>query len=124
MRGKHLDDHLKPAKPCFGGITMRFSDAPRVRLLSSACAPLEGVRGGVELPPPTCTEPPGQLASLRSWTSPTGVEWRIASRRLADGRRVEVVLNRETDTTVLLRSRRQLVIVLLLALCVAGPVVF
>ena len=97
-----------------------FSDAPRVRLLSSACAPLEGVRGGVELPPPACTEPPGQLASLRSWTSPTGVEWRIASRRLADGRRVEVVLNRETDTTVLLRSRRQLVVVLLLALCVAG----
>ena len=97
-----------------------FSDAPRVRLLSSACSPLEDVHGGGEFPPPACTESSGQLATLRSWTSPTGVEWRIASRRLADGRRVEVVLNRETDTTVLLRSRRQLVIVLLLALCVAG----
>ena len=97
-----------------------FSDAPRVRLLSSSCIPLEGVRGGGELPPAACPSATVDRATLRSWLSPSGVEWRIASRSLADGRRVEILLNRETDTAVLRRSRRQLATVLLLVLCVAG----
>ena len=100
--------------------TDAFSDAPRVRLLSASCEPAEGVHGGRELPPPVCAPPVAEGQTLRAWTSPVGVEWRIASRLLADGRRVEILLNRETDTTVLRRSRRQLAIVLVLVLCVAG----
>ena len=100
--------------------TDAFSDAPRVRLLSASCEPVEGVHGGRELPPPVCAPPVAKGQTLRSWTSPVGVEWRVASRSLADGRRVEILLNRETDATVLRRSRRQLAVVLVLVLCVAG----
>ena len=100
--------------------TDAFSDAPRVRLLSPSCEPVEGMHGERDLPPPVCTSPRRESQTLRSWTSPAGVEWRIASRPLADGRRVEILLNRETDATVLRRSRRQLAIVLVLVLCVAG----
>lgn len=100
--------------------TDAFSDAPRVRLLSPSCQPLEGVHGGRELPPPLCSSPAREDKTLRSWTSPAGVDWRIASLPLADGRRVEILLNRETDAAVLQRSRRQLAMVLILVLCVAG----
>ena len=97
-----------------------FSDALRVRILSLSCRPVEWAHGGGELPPPVCPSPATESQTLRSWTSPAGVEWRIVSRPLAGGRRVEILLNQETDATVLRRSRRQLGVVLLLVLCVAG----
>ena len=114
-----------PRRPSNGEVLLRwrtdaFSDAPRVRLLSPTCEPVEGVPSGRDLPPPVCPSPVGEGQALRSWTSPAGVEWRISSRAVADGRRVEILLNRETDTTVLQRSRRQLAVVLFLVLCVAG----
>ena len=114
-----------PRGPSNGEVLLRwradaFSDAPRVRLLSPRCEPLEGVPAGPGLPPAVCALPVRGGQTLSSWTSPAGVEWRIASRPLADGRRVEILLNRETDTTVLRRSRRQLAVVLVLVLCVAG----
>ena len=97
-----------------------FPDAPHVRFVSPACTLVDAVSGNGELPPAVCLPDSRSRAVLRSWTSSTGVEWRIASRSLPDGRRVEILLNRETDTTVLRRSRRQLAAVLLLVLCVAG----
>ena len=97
-----------------------FADAPRVRVLAPSCEPIERVDDGGELPPPLCLSHASEHETLRSWTSPLGIEWRVASRPLADGRRVEVLLNRETDAIVLERSRRQLAAVLLLVLCVAG----
>lgn len=116
---------VSPRQASNGEILLRwrtdaFSDAPRVRLVSPACELVEGVRGDGELPPPVCASTAAESQTLHSWISPMGAEWRIASRPLADGRRVEILLNRETDASVLRRSRRQLAVVLFLVLCIAG----
>ena len=90
--------------------------APSLRILDSACHPID-VRTDRPLPPPSCVGIEGRRLYLRSWIASGNVEWRVATQRFtAAGPYLEVLLDRETDAAVLSRFRRQSYIVLAVAL--------
>ncbi|MEO6210542.1 MAG: heavy metal sensor histidine kinase [Gemmatimonadaceae bacterium] len=92
------------------------SAGPALRLLDAQCRTID-VRARSPLPPPVCDDNVNDSLSLRSWYSRNGVEWRIATIRLIPhGARLEVLLDRASDVTVLARLRHQLYLLLPLAL--------
>jgi two-component system heavy metal sensor histidine kinase CusS len=102
-----------------------LKETPVIRLVSSSCkvmassAPLL-----LGLPPVECGPPRTTRTTLRSWVSPEGTDWRVATTALPGGVFLDVMLNRHTDTAVLARSRQQLMIVLLLVLSASGIIGF
>lgn len=90
-------------------------EGPFVRVLDAACRPVAGGWPST-LPPPACTPATGR-PSFRDWRAPDGEPWRVlAVRDPGQARMVEVLLSRRTDDEVLARNRRQLLVLLPLAL--------
>lgn len=101
---------------------------PILRTLDAQC---RVVRGGwpAHTPPPACAsrltgDEPGRAgaagATLRTWRSPDGRTWRVATGTAdAAGQRLEVALDRWTDERVLADYRARLTAVLLAALVLA-----
>ncbi len=89
---------------------------PWVREVSADCRVVSGPRLSLG-PPPSCTSATGSAPTFRTWHSPTGSIWRIASITSAHrgGRVREVLLDRWTDEQTLRRYRRELVLALPLA---------
>lgn len=96
---------------------------PVVRWLDEQCHVVVGARTA-DLPPAQCDSAGGVTgaATLRTWISPTGRLWRIASQRVVapipvDGRRpapafIDVLLDRWTDAALLEGYRRELTMLL------------
>lgn len=111
------------------------SDAPRtppgaepsgpvIRLLSARCQPVGGRRSlTAPWPPPVCEGAAGEEPRIRSWHSPDGDEWRVASVRTDTGW-LEALLDRGSDAAVLRAYRRELVLVLGAALLAAAGLGF
>ncbi len=92
---------------------------PVLRALSAGCEPLgEWAAAGEVVPPPRCDMRSGETPLFRTWRSPDGHEWRIASRRTETGW-VEALLDRESDAVVLRAFRQEIVFVLGAALLAA-----
>jgi len=95
---------------------------PIVRELDAACT--GSVQGSPPrlLPPPDCRATPADVPAFRTWYSPSGRVWRIVSARVPEAapRWLEVVLDRETDASVLRRFREQIGAVLAVALLLAA----
>ena len=85
---------------------------PRVRVLDGDCGVVAGEFAGG--PPPDCLRIGDELR-LRTWQAPDGRLWRIASQRVPPQQpngpsrgRIEVLLDRSIDNTVLAGHRRML----------------
>lgn len=92
-----------------------------IRLLDEACHPVEPAAPA--LPPPACPhEPRRNRVQFRSWRSPDGRNWRIASVRAVDPRGgwIEVLLDRSKDDGVLHHYRERLPLVFGAALLGSG----
>ncbi|MBA2685865.1 MAG: heavy metal sensor histidine kinase [Gemmatimonadaceae bacterium] len=101
------------------GVLPTAPDGPSLRLLDEQCKTL-GSRARSPLPPPDCDANVNDSLGLRSWYSPNGAEWRIATIRLTPhGARLEVLLDRASDVAVLGRLRHQLYVLLPLALLIS-----
>ncbi len=91
-----------------------------IRLLDQACRPLGlAVR---DLPPPVCMDKPrSDGISFRSWRSPDGRDWRVASSLTIDatGGWIEVLLDRSKDASVVQDYQDELALVLGAALLAA-----
>ncbi|MEO6055214.1 MAG: heavy metal sensor histidine kinase [Gemmatimonadales bacterium] len=89
---------------------------PWVREVSADCRVLSGPNLPLG-PPPSCTSITGSAPMFRTWRSPAGRIWRIASVAPArrGGRTREVLLDRWTDEQTLRRYRGELLLALPLA---------
>lgn len=86
------------------------------RTLDEDCRPVQPQRE--DLPPPACSADPRQIPIFRTWYSPAGEYWRVATahRVRAGAGWVEVLLNRSTDEGILRAYRARLALVLVAAL--------
>lgn len=121
------------AVPTVGSTSSSTLLGPVVRVLDSSCHVVRGVNpvGG---PPPVCDAAAGHAPVLRTWISPSGRTWRVATQLIAvpaapvgtqqSAIWIEAVLDRWTDVTLLESYRRELGMLLPAALLVSAVLGF
>lgn len=97
---------------------------PVVRILDARCHTIRGPRL-VQGPAPVCNSASGPAPMLRTWISPNGRMWRVATQEVAgpatqESRWIEVSLDRWTDVALLEGYRRELAMVLPAALLLSA----
>ncbi len=94
---------------------------PWIREIGTDCRILRGP-SLPSVPPPVCATGAGDEPTFRTWRSPEDRTWRILSARAVDDAGVfhEVLLDRWTDEQTLHHYRRELIIMLPLALLLSG----